>query len=270
MEYLYEKENYLTPDKYVSGNIVEYDMEKANINMLLRAGVIDQNYYNFLSYLPKREREIEVGKLHFIYTPEKGYPSNYISTVISEELKKYRKLLFESNNLKDEEIVRIAKDAIFVLRSYNLSQICFDGVVFRPKLVASAMLNLNKILIFSKYNNLDQIEIEVKGLGNNDIYHQNGILVIIANTMYIMERVSLKDALLYVQETYKQYINKELPIEYYREFNSFSCFKLIDSDLSPMFLDEKYKDIVDISYNINFLRELYSIVFNLYMIHNRL
>ena len=48
---LYEQENYLTPDKYVSGHIVEYDMEKANINMLLKANVIDQNYYNFLYYL---------------------------------------------------------------------------------------------------------------------------------------------------------------------------------------------------------------------------
>ena len=30
---LYKKENYLTPDKYISGHIVEYDVEKANINI---------------------------------------------------------------------------------------------------------------------------------------------------------------------------------------------------------------------------------------------
>jgi len=259
---LYEQENYLTPDKYVSGHIVEYDMEKANINMLLKANVIDQNYYNFLYYLPKQDREVEVGKLHF-KNPD-------ISKIISEQLRYYRKIFFELNDIKDEEVVRIAKDAIFILKSYNLTKISFDGVIFRPKMVASAMLNLNKILIFSNYNEQNQINIEVKGLGSNDVLHQQGMLVLIANVMYMIDRVSIKDALLYIQDTYKQYINLELPIDYYREFNSYSCFKIKDMDLSPMYLNEKDKDILDISFNINFIRELYSIVFNMYMIYNRL
>jgi hypothetical protein len=259
---LYLQENYLTPDKYVSGHIVEYDVEKANINMLLRAGEIDQNYYNFLYSLPKRDREVEIGKLHF--------KNPNISEIISERLTYYRKLFFESNDLNEEEIVRIAKDAIFVLRSYNLSNISFEGVVFRPKMVASGMVNLNKILVFSKYNNLDQIEIEVKGLGSNDILHQNGMLVLIANVMYIIDRVSIKDALIYIQDTYKKYINMELPIDYYREFNSYSCFKIKNTNICPMYLTEDDKNIIDISYNINYIRELYSIVFNLYITHNRL
>ena len=67
--------------------------------MLLKAGEIDQDYYNFLYYLPKYDREVEVGKLH--------YKNPNISNIISEQLRYYRKLFFEANNLQEEEIVRM-------------------------------------------------------------------------------------------------------------------------------------------------------------------
>ena len=259
MNNLYEKENYLTQDRYVHGTITEYDIQSANINVLLRANIIDQNYYNFLSNLPKYDREKEIGILHLRLLPT-GID---VSKTISNELVKYRKILFESNNLKDEEIVRIAKDAVFVLRSYNLTNTSFDGLIFRPKMVASAMMNINKILVFCWFNQYDQIEIETVGLGKGEQWHQNGMLTFIANTMYMIEKVSIKDALIYTQSIYKDYIERKLPLDYYREFNSEACFNINNSLYKTLFYDGDINNI-DINYNLHYIREVYSIVLNLY------
>ena len=177
---------------------------------------------------------------------------------------KYRELLFKTNKIQDNEVVRIAKDAVYILRSYNLSNLEFGKVVFRPKLTASSMINLNKILVFSQYNNLDQIEIEVKGLGKNDELHQNGMLSLIANIMYMVDRVGITDAIQYLQEIYSQYVSLQLPLDYYREFNSYSNYSIKGTSLHPLFVDESYRGLVDISYNIQYLRELYSILLSIF------
>lgn len=258
MSDLYEKENYLIEDRYVHGTITEYDIQAANINILFKAGIIDINYYNFLSSLPKNDREKEIGLLHL-----KLLPDIDVSKTISNELIKYRKMLFESNNLQDNEIVRIAKDAVFVLRSYNLNNLVFNDIVFRPKMVASAMININKILVFCWFNELDQIEIDTVGLGKNEVFHQNGMLTFIANVMYMVEKVSIKDAILYTQSIYKDYVERKLPIDYYREFNSDACFSIDNTYFRTMFYNGDINNI-DINYNLHYIQEVYSILLNLY------
>lgn len=262
---LYLKENYITPERYVSGRITEYDIKAANINVLLRANLIDQAYYNFLKSLPKHDREVEIGQFHLRMLP-KGIN---VSKVISDELTKYRKMLFEQNQIKDTEVVRIAKDAVFILKSYNLTRLDFDGIIFVPKMVASAMININKVLVFMWYNNQNQIEIDVRGLGSNDQFHQNGMLSIIANVMFMIDKVSIQEALTYLQDMTVRYVNKQLPIEYYREFNSDSSYHLTNTNMYAKFLTENDLDMVDITFNYNVIRELYSIVFGLYNMQRR-
>jgi hypothetical protein len=257
---LYEKENYLTSEKYVSGRITEYDIKSCNINMLLKAGIIDEDYYNLLSNLPKQDREVEVGLLHIRMRQNQDID---LSKIISEKCREYRQKLFEANDLQDNEIVRIAKDAVFVLRSYDLAHTEFDGIIFRPKMVASAMMNVNKIQVYCWYNNQDQIEIEVKGLGQNSIFHQNGMLSFIANTMYMIDRVSVKDALLYTQSIYKDYVKLKLPLDYYGEFNSDASFLIKYSNYATQFYNGPIEEL-NIDFNLNVIREVYGIVFNIY------
>jgi hypothetical protein len=211
--------------------------------------------------MPKYDREVSIGKLHLLKASE----GINVSGIISDKLREYRFKFIESNNILDNEIVRIAKDAIYVNRSVDVSYTSFDGnIIFRPKMEASSMINLNGVLVFSWYDSHGNINIEVKGLGKNSEYHQNGMLVLIANTMYMVDRTGIVDAIRYIQETYKLYISRQLPIDYYRTFDSISEFRVKNSNLSISNISNLSPDI-DIGYNLYIIRELYSIVFNLYV-----
>ena len=257
---LYTKENYISPDKYIQGRIVEYDIKSANINCLLNSGVISKEDYDKYNRMTKHDREIAIGNLHNILS---GKGIN-VSGVISDKLREYRYKFVNSNNIEDFEIVRIAKDAMYINRSVDVSYTSFDdNILFRKKMVASSMMNLNGILIFVWYDDRNEINIEVKGLGKNTDSHQNGMLTLIANSIYMIDRISIQDAILYIQDAYRMYIARQLPLDYYREFNSESNFKVINSNYSLPSINGLTN--IDISFNLSIIRELYSIAFNLYV-----
>ena len=262
MSNLYEQDNYIIDSRYVSGRIIEYDIKSANINVLYKAGAIDSECYDHLNRLPKHNREVAIGKM-MVKDPN-------LHNILIDRLRYYRGLLFESNSIKDDEVVRIAKDAVFIRRLYDLKCTEFDGIIFRPKLVAQSMIKLGSILVFSSYNTMDQINIEVRGLGKHVDLHQNGLLVVIANVMYLIDKVSIKDAIRYLQEEYMRYVSYQSPIEYYREFNAFSSYRIAYGNYTTLFIEEKDKMVLDISYNINILREIYSILLELYTKHVRI
>jgi hypothetical protein len=257
---LYAKENYITGEKYIQGRIVEYDIKSANINCLLNSGVISKEDYDRYNNMEKHDREIAIGNLHKILA---GDGIN-VSEIISNKIREYRYKFVNSNNIEDFEIVRIAKDAMYINRSVDIQYTTFDdNILFRKKLVASSMINLNGVLVFAWYDDHNEINIEVKGLGKNAEYHQNGMLTLIANTMYLVDRSGIQDAILYIQEAYKMYICRQLPIEYYREFNGISDYKIINSKYTLSSVNSLAS--VDIGYNLMIIRELYSIVFGLYV-----
>ena len=47
MDNLYEKKNYLNPIPYLFSDIREYDISKANINILFAKGIIDEDKYKY-------------------------------------------------------------------------------------------------------------------------------------------------------------------------------------------------------------------------------
>ena len=263
MSDLWSKDKYITSQKYVSGCITEYDIKSANINILRSENLITEETYRTLSNLPKMDREIYIGKLH------RERQDIDISKTIINSLEKYRKQLFDLNNLDDSEIVRIARDAVYVHRPYPLKHLSMnDYVVFRPKMVASAMINLNGVLTFTWYNDKNQIEINVIGIGKKEYLHQNGMLSLIANAMYMIDNVDPISALNYVQDFYSKYVSRKLPIDYYRDFNPNSNYTLSYSSLNGKryYLDNISENNIydlDISYNLNVIRELYSIIYDM-------
>ena len=61
---LWEKTSYTAPlDYIINSKIIEYDISKANINVLLYKGLISKKEYEYYYNLPKRRREISIGLL---------------------------------------------------------------------------------------------------------------------------------------------------------------------------------------------------------------
>ena len=64
MENVFEADSYVAPIDYlISRYIREYDISKANINILLYKGLISKSKYDYFYNLPNDRRKIEVGLL---------------------------------------------------------------------------------------------------------------------------------------------------------------------------------------------------------------
>lgn len=246
--------SYLTPEKYISGRIVEYDIQSANINILKRYNKISDDYYNYLSRLPKQDREVEIGKLIRV-------DRSYYDT-ITKGIRESKLQLIKSNNIKPEQIVRVANDAIYINNSIDLKYTQFDRIIFKQKSKASVYLNLSNILIFYSLLSNDNIDIDIKNIGKDKLEYHQKFIEFIANSIYLCERVSVEDCLNFISTFYKDYVSLNLDKEYYREFNSYSLYKLKYSDyyLSDI---EDMKDI-DINHNLYLIRELWSIILSKY------
>ena len=132
--------NYNCQNRYLSGYITEYDIRQANINILYKNNIIDKKYYDYLVHVPKIQREIIVGNL--IKEDKNKY------SIIQKGIKEAKCLLFEANNIKEYEVVRIANDAVYVNRVNGLKYITFDGIEFVPKSISTNYLRLYNILFF--------------------------------------------------------------------------------------------------------------------------
>ena len=65
---------------------------------------------------------------------------------------------------------------------------------------------------------------------------------------------AIQELMIFIQK----YDNRQLDIEYYREFNAESMYRL--GRYGVMFIDESYKDMLEIGNNQMFNRELFSIL----------
>ena len=240
--------NYLTPIRYTSGNIVEYDIRSANITMLRKYGMIDNNYYQYLNSLPKLNREVEIGKL--IKTNREYYD------IIQKGIINAKIELFQKNRINPASVVRIANDAVYINSSVRLQYTTFDDVEFRIKSISSVMLVLKKIIIFYWRTN-EGINIDALGLGDNNSLHYDYLLGFIAQIIDCVEMSSAKDALDMFTQFYEEYINLRLDKYFYRELRPESMFRY----KYTAFLATEINDVkdVDIGYNLYILRELYSI-----------
>ena len=246
--------NYLTQFRYLAGNIIEYDIKQANINMLYKYGLINQNRYEYLSSLPKYNREVIVGKM--IRENKEYYKA------INNGIKEAKKLLFNSNNIQEFEVVRIANDAVYVNRMNNLNFTKFDNIEFVQKSVSTNYLNLNKILFFINFNSQNGISVDVKGLGDDYNIHEPMISIIV-NIISSLQFDSIKNTMIMLDNFIDDYLNLKLDVGYYRELNSDAMYRVIGGKFSIYNLGEISKDI-DINYNLYILRELSSIIYEIY------
>lgn len=261
--FIVQNTNYTNPSRYLSGRICEYDIKSANITMLYNANIINYDYYLYLSKLPKINREKEIGLMIRDDVDENGNSVKNLCNIIQQGIIQAKLMFIDSNNIELENIARIANDAIYINKPYDLENLVFGNVEFRKKLQANSMVQLRgKLIIFSWYIN-DNINIEVKGINEYvQSLHQEYMLTIIANVIYLMERVSVEDAIEFLSNFYEEYVNLKLPIQYYRELNSESLYRIKGSRYCVSNINDI--TMIDINYNLLVLRDLYSILIDMY------
>ena len=256
---LWSQARYLAPYKYIlDSNIVEFDIEKANISVLRNSGVIDENTYRGMYELPKKIREIVVGRMIRRHKE--------LSSVLKEGIQQARHELFKTLNLNSNNVLSIKNDAVFVIFNtpVNVSDIQVNQYVkFKVKGQFRSFYFLNNKEFYYAYNPITGLEgLDIKGVGDYGVEMNGPFLNLLCNVFYTVLTSGVRDAYKLLCKINDDYLNKRYPLEYYRRLDSFARFDIYRISDYATFQADILTDydlgVVDPSYNMKLLDKLVS------------
>lgn len=258
---LYEYINYDAGiNTLVSSYIREYDISKANINVLYKYGVIDQETYNRCLCMEKLEREIFIGKL------QKQNPKSV--EVLQKGIIEAKRRLFLANNIKPEEVLCIKNDAVFLINKI-LKETKFDNIEFLHKNTYSSYMKIDKIEFYYYLNIMDRKEVlDIKGISQNiQNYHQNYLIGFIKDIFGTLQTFGSTNAIRKFNKFMNNYLNLRMDLGYYMDLDK-RCYKIkkLSNYMDNLYVEslaEKDKIYIDYSYNLHILNAIGSNITNL-------
>lgn len=239
MNTLYQRHNYLNKDIefLVSNEIIEYDMQSAGFNLIKKFKLLDDYKIRYLESLDKKPRQIQIG----LYQRQ----DKELKKKLNEKFIEARKWFFDNNNLTDSDILSIKKDAIVTTKRCFETE--FDNIRFVEKNEYTSYYYLNR---YEFYYNKDTLD--VKGISDELLeLHRDYMLDFLFNFFKMNEISKKKKVIELIKDFSYYYKRRDLNIEYYRELNVQSVFKinerLFGEKLGLRSIGDK--DAVDISYN---------------------
>lgn len=241
MTELYKKDTYFTTKDQFAFNqyCIEYDIKSAGLSIckefkLLPDDVIEDLKTNY----SKTDRVKKLGKMQI--------NDNVLKKGLKDGFIEARRRFIEANDIEDEDIVSIKKDAIFVSKVCN--QLNFGHIKFANKNQYTSFIRLpNRIELFYFCGKID-----VKGIGENVDKHKDFILKLLSTFFKKMEMGDEDNVGKFMRKTIDAYKFRNLDLGYYREFNSQSTYTVIDEDNEITQYDEYWADGIDdvlITYN---------------------
>ena len=184
---------------FIKRNIYEYDIYKANISCLLEMEEINQEQYNMLKDIPKDERAKFVAAFEKLEADtSKGY-----HIFVEKSLEKFKKL----NDIKEENIIEIAFDAIWIDKEVNNLEVT-ENMKFTCKRKASSILEIGKVKFY--FNSTDNSFFQ-RGLGKKE----STWFEIIKEYMRLLEKEDAENLNKFIFDFKEKYTNKKLDKEFY-------------------------------------------------------
>lgn len=256
---LYERDLYLNPyiEYLFNVRIIEYDMSDAGLNLSYYYKLLPVEKLDKIKALPKDKHAIQLG---LIQRENPEYKANLAQAFVD-----MRRTLFKKNDIQEDDVLSIKKDAVFTLKSLDTTQ--FDNIVFKQKHTYTSYLRLkDKYELY--YTGED---IDVKGIGEANVEkHKEGFLIILNRFFHIAETQKPETLLGYLISVYDQYKWRKLDIDYYREFNPKSLFHIRNGWLTEyeeagniQYYDDPVSltiERLDINYNREILLKLIAFV----------
>jgi hypothetical protein len=230
-------------------------MRDAGFSIIKNHKLFDDETVEYLTGLSKMQRNIRIG----IMLRE----NQDVSKFIMEEFVRVREKFLKLNNVGDQDILSIKKDAIITVNKHA-EHLKFDGYEFRNKHKYSSYFYLNgKEFYYSSWEDV----LETKGFGKQVVEaHSEYFLNDIKSIMRQNEKLN-QDQIVRVLKNYREkYLGLKLPTDCYRELSFENKFRLKDKIAGePVFLetlqDEKLIERLDITYNyINYVIPLIGLI----------
>lgn len=199
-----------------NAEIIEWDIRSADTSIIEYFNLMDQKKIDKLNKLSKSKRNRAVG----ILRQNKEFSKN-----LENGFKLMVKKFIEENNLEEWDILSIKRDAVFVVNT-DIRIKDIGCVHFIPKNTYFASIIIPRYEFYIPWNNT----IDVKGISDECLeFHKDGILSFIRTIidLYGSGNSDNKIALhQYLAEFVQRYKEKQLPLEYYRKFDSYSQFEV--------------------------------------------
>lgn len=227
-------------DFFINNQIIEYDIKSAGLSLAKEYGYLDKNIIKKLDEISKDERNRLMG---IIKIKDKQLVKNENKALVEA-----RKKFIEMNNIDNDNIISIKKDALFVSKEcYNLKS---GEIQFVPKNKYTSYMVLNNIEFY--YNRL---KLDIKGI-NDDLLklHNDYMLQFFKQYFQYIEMGKSNKLLDFIAGFVYRYKSRDLDIGYYREFNAMSLFKLNKqtshgTEYLIKYIDEESFNDIDIGYN---------------------
>ena len=245
---LAEQTTYLNKDiDYLKNiSIIEWDIHAAGFSVIKYKKLLPTDMIATLESMDKKERNIKIG------IQIKSHPN--IGKEILLTLTQARKAFVLVNEIYNEDILTIKKDAIFLIKKRPTITKFKEYFEFMEKSTYTSYMYINKQEFY--YNSYDDV-LEVKGLGEEKEslqhdYFLNDIRKIIKSG----ERLDSTDLFKYLVRYRSKYLNRELPKETYRNLKT-GYYEIGNYSLEEID-DELFKQI-DISQNyMNYLVPIFN------------
>lgn len=263
---LYSKTHYRASDIQflLDVPIREYDITKANISILRDADMISEEQYQYLYRASSQERYITIGQLQ-------GKDTS-ITKCLQEGIANAKRIFVELNNVNDYDILFIRNDAITLINKQAQNLNVTGRVSFRLAGNYTSFYNIDGFIDLLYFFDVvtGQELLDVKGIGATGVsLHMNYMIDLLKELFYTAQILGIEEAIKLLGIVYKQYVNREMDIEYYREFNPRSQFRMnssfsMVSTVYADYLTNYDKRYIDISQNQKVLMTLNRVFSSLY------
>lgn len=192
-------------------DIVEYDMRDAGFSLIKQYKLLPPEKIRDLERLGKGEtRHIVIGKYQ-------GSDKEF-SKRLSEKFAEIREIFVRSNQLSDERIVSVKKDAIFTIG--ECKRLKFGGIQFVPKNHYTSYIRFSSIQNLEIYYSDEKIDF--KGISDSSVNRHR--LYWVDFLRKIIRRIEEKDQIVRreIMKFVEEYKAHTLDDGYYLEFNNMS------------------------------------------------
>jgi len=248
---LAKRTNYTNKDIIYLKNveIVEWDIRSAGFSVLKYKGAIPPFLIDEWEKLDKHTRSVREGNL------QRANPN--IASLIINTLADVRSCFVNLNGIKDYEILSIKKDAMFLInKRISHNKIFNDYFEFRKKGVYSSyvLLGEKEIYYSSSTNSMD-----IKGISEASREKCGAIIKDLVYLIRSGEKLNREQLFPILKAYRKKYLNRELPLDCYRELNNGGKFRIGKYTLEE--IDESMRDDIDISGNfMNYINPIINIL----------
>ena len=226
---LYKKDNYTSNIPFMfNKEITEYDMKEGGFSITQEFKLLDDEKIQKLKKYSKEQRK------KLLAIEQRDDPEYKEAT--KQGFMDARELFFIQNDIQDNDIISIKKDAIFTCKKCKKNKIG-TYILFREKNTYTSYIRLDKRLELF-YN---PTKIDVKGISDEKLqYHEDYMLKFLKQFFYKMETTSDTEVLEFLKRFIDKYKRKELEEGYYRRFDANSNFEIMPDS-----------EEINISYNFN-------------------